>query len=131
MAPMIGSTMVVQLATRPVSVFCYRVWPDRDRFCIRPACVLPWRGTSAAASRETTTMAISSGNVTPLAQPAQDSAAGPVIRTIRLSDLFYSLGAGREDFQGVPKPRHHPWGDLSNPRLVLARTVLGYSVLPL
>src|SRR6202790_1584800 len=131
MAPMIGSTMVVQLATRPVSVSCYRVWPDRDRFRIRPACVLPWRGTSAAASRETTTMAIPSGNVTPLAQPAQDSAAGPVIRTIRLSDLHDALRLGWEDFKAVPS--HAIMLCVIYPvlGLMLARSVLGRSVLPL
>ena len=47
-------------------------------------------------------MAIPSGNVTPLAQPAQDSEAGPVIRTIRLSDLHDALRLGWEDFKAVP-----------------------------
>src|SRR6266478_3025269 len=129
MVPMIGSTMVVQLATRPVSVFCYRVWPDRDRFCIRPACVLHWRGTSAAASRETTAMATPyPGNVTPLAQPAQDSAAGPVIRTIRLSDLHDALRLGWEDFKAVPS--HAVILCVIYPilGLVLARVAMGYSV---
>src|SRR5216684_357469 len=131
MAPMIGSTMVVQLATWPASVSCYRVWPDRDRFCIRPACVLHWRGNSAAASRETTAMAIPSGNVTPLAQPAQDSAAGPVIRTIRLSDLHDALRLGWEDFKAVPSHAIILCVIYPILGLVLARTVLGYSVLPL
>src|SRR5229473_3176820 len=130
MAPMIGSTMVVQFATWPASVSCYRVWPDRDRFCIRPACVLHWRGTLAAASRETTTMAIP-GNVTPLAQPAQDSAAGPVIRTIRLSDLHDALRLGWEDFKAVPSHAIILCVIYPILGLVLARTVLGYFVLPL
>src|SRR6266849_9472350 len=130
MAPMIGSTMVVQFATWPASVSCYRVWPDRDRFCIRPACVLHWRGTLAAASRETTTMAIP-GNVTPLAQPAQDSAAGPEIRTIRLSDLHDALRLGWEDFKAVPSHAIILCVIYPILGLVLARTVLGYSVLPL
>src|ERR1700680_479552 len=128
---MIGSTMVVQFATWPAWVSCYRVWPDRDRCCIRPACVLDWRGTSAAASRETTTMAIPSGNVTPLAQPAQDSAAGPVIRTIRLSDLHDALRLGWEDFKAVPSHAIILCVIYPILGLVLARTVLGYSVLPL
>src|ERR1700737_2325958 len=131
MVPMIGSTMVVQFATWPASVSCYRVWSDRDRFCIRPACVLHWRGTSAAASRETTTMAIPSGNVTPLAQPAQDSAAGPVIRTIRLSDLHDALRLGWEDFKAGPSHAIILCVIYPVLGLVLARTVLGYSVLPL
>src|SRR6266851_5560558 len=130
MASMIGSTMVVQFATWPASVSCYRVWPDRDRFCIRPACVLHWRGTLAAASRETTTMAIP-GNVTPLAQPAQDSAAGPEIRTIRLSDLHDALRLGWEDFKAVPSHAIILCVIYPILGLVLARTVLGYFVLPL
>ena len=76
-------------------------------------------------------MAIPSGNVTPLAQPAQDSAAGPVIRTIRLSDLHDALRLGWEDFKAVPS--HAVILCVIYPilGLVLARTVLGYSVLPL
>src|SRR3982074_1110391 len=131
MVPMIGSTVVVRFAAWPAWVSCYRVWPDRDRFCTRPARVLHWRGTSAAAPRETTTMAIPSGNVTTLAQPAQDSAAGPVIRTIRLSDLHDALRLGWEDFKAVPS--HAIILCVISPalRLVRPRTVLGYSVLPL
>src|SRR6267142_3140702 len=34
MTPMIGSTMVVQFATWPASVFCYRVWPAVVALCI-------------------------------------------------------------------------------------------------
>src|SRR3982074_1771876 len=131
MVPMIGSTVVVRFAAWPAWVSCYRVWPDRDRFCTRPARVLHWRGTSAAAPRETTTMAIPSGNVTPLAQPAQDSAAGPVIRTTRLSDLHDALGLGWEDFKAGPSHAIILCVIYPILGLVLARTVLGYSVLPL
>src|SRR5712675_1482084 len=131
MVPMIGSTVVVQFAAWPAWVSCYRVWPDRDRFCTRPARVLHWRGTSAAAPRETTTMAIPSGDVTPLAQASQDSVAGPVIRKIRLSDLHEALRLGWEDFKAVPSHAIILCVIYPVLGLVLARTVLGYSVLPL
>ena len=71
------------------------------------------------------------GNVTPLAQPAQDSAAGPVIRTIRLSDLHDALRLGWEDFKAVPSHAIILCVIYPILGLVLARTVLGYSVLPL
>ena len=72
-----------------------------------------------------------SGNVTPLAQPAPDTAAIPVIRKIRLSDLHDALRLGWEDFKAVPS--HAAILCVIYPilGLVLARTVLGYSVLPL
>src|SRR4030081_3239624 len=85
-----------------------------------------------ATSSETTTMATPyPGDVTPLAQPAEDTAAAPVIRTIGLPDLREALRRGWEDFKGVPSHAIilcviYPVLDL-----VLARTVLGYSVLPL
>src|ERR1700674_401841 len=71
------------------------------------------------------------GNVTPLAQPAPDTAAAPIIRTISLSDLSDALRPGWEDFKAVP--RHAIILCVSYPvlGLVLARMVLGYSVLPL
>src|SRR6202171_5036254 len=87
---------------------------------------------SAAASRETTTMATPyPGNVTPLAQASQDSVAGPVIRTIQLSDLHEALRLGWEDFKAVPS--HAVILCVIYPVLgiVLFRMVLGYSVLPL
>jgi uncharacterized membrane protein len=71
------------------------------------------------------------GNVTPLAQPAQDSAAEPVIRTIRLSDLHDALRLGWEDFKAVPSHAIILCVIYPILGLVLARTVLGYSVLPL
>src|SRR6202795_2032917 len=69
------------------------------------------------------------GNVT--VQPAQDSAAAPVIRTIGLSDLHQALRLGWEDFKAVPS--HAIILCLIYPvlGLVLARTVMGYAVLPL
>src|SRR5277367_1909476 len=71
-----------------------------------------------------------SGNAPPLAQPAQD-ATGPVIRRIGLSDLHDALRRGWEDFKEVPS--HAILLCVIYPvlGLVLARTVLGYSVLPL
>jgi uncharacterized membrane protein len=71
------------------------------------------------------------GNVTSEAPTAQDAAAGPVIRTIGLSDLHEALRLGWEDFKEVPS--HAIIACLIYPvlGLVLARTVLGYSVLPL
>src|SRR4051812_1686098 len=69
------------------------------------------------------------GNHAPLAQRVQDSA--PIIRTIHLSDLQKALRLGWEDFKAVPS--HAIVLCLIYPvlGLVLARTVLGYSVLPL
>src|SRR5882672_12556011 len=71
------------------------------------------------------------GNVTPVAQALQDSVAGPVIRTIQLSDLHDALRLGWEDFKAVPS--HAIILCLIYPvlGLVLARTVHGYSVSPL
>jgi uncharacterized membrane protein len=71
------------------------------------------------------------GNVTPQVPTAQDNAAAPVVRTIGLSDLHEALRLGWEDFKAVPS--HAIILCLIYPvlGLVLARTVLGYSVLPL
>ena len=70
------------------------------------------------------------GNVT-RADAAPDSAAGPVIRSIGLSDLRRALQLGWEDFKAVPS--HAILLCLIYPvlGLVLARLVHGYSVLPL
>ncbi|MBR1120803.1 DUF2189 domain-containing protein [Bradyrhizobium lablabi] len=70
------------------------------------------------------------GNVTH-AEAAPGSAAGPVIRTIGLSDLHRALQLGWEDFKAVPS--HAIILCLIYPvlGLVLARLVHGYSVLPL
>jgi uncharacterized membrane protein len=71
------------------------------------------------------------GNVTPLTQSGQDGTPAPVIRTIGLSDLRRALRLGWEDFKAVPS--HAIILCLIYPvlGLVLARIVLGYSVLPL
>jgi uncharacterized membrane protein len=71
------------------------------------------------------------GNAAPLTQPAQEGVRAPVIRKIGLSDLRDSLERGWEDFKAVPS--HAIILCLIYPilGLVLARIVLGYSVLPL
>jgi uncharacterized membrane protein len=71
------------------------------------------------------------GNVAPLAQPGQDAAATPVIRKISLSDLHQALRLGWEDFKAVPSHAIILCVIYPILGLVLARTVLGYSVLPL
>src|ERR1700730_10011678 len=75
------------------------------------------------------------GNVTPMAKPAQDSAehnpAAPIVRTIDLSDLHQALRLGWEDFKAVPSHAIILCVIYPVLGLVLARTVLGYSVLPL
>jgi uncharacterized membrane protein len=69
------------------------------------------------------------GNVTSLTQSR--TTAAPVIRTIGLSELGRALRRGWEDFKAVPS--HAVILCVIYPvlGLVLARTVLGYSVLPL
>jgi uncharacterized membrane protein len=71
------------------------------------------------------------GNVTSLTQTGQDAAAAPVIRTIGLSDLHRALQLGWEDFKAVPSHAIILCVIYPVLGLVLARTVLGYSVLPL
>ncbi|MDE2330791.1 MAG: DUF2189 domain-containing protein [Bradyrhizobium sp.] len=75
-------------------------------------------------------MATPLSDVSLMAQPTQDAAA-PVIRTIDISDLREALRLGWEDFKEVPT--HAILLCLIYPilGLVLARIVLGYSVLPL
>ena len=68
------------------------------------------------------------GNV---AQAEQKGAAQPVIQTIRLSDLRQALRLGWEDFKAVPSHAIILCVIYPVLGLVLARTVLGYSVLPL
>jgi len=72
-----------------------------------------------------------SGNVPPLTQPAQDTASTPVIREITLSDLHQALRLGWEDFKAVPSHAIILCVIYPLLGLALARTVLGYSVLPL
>jgi uncharacterized membrane protein len=71
------------------------------------------------------------GNVSPQVGSAQDSVAGPTIRSISLSDLHQALQQGWEDFKAMPS--HAIFLCMIYPvlGLVLARAVLGYSVLPL
>ncbi len=71
------------------------------------------------------------GNAAPMVRAVQDTASAPIIRTIGLSDLHRALRLGWEDFKAVPS--HAIILCIIYPvlGLVLARTVLGYSVLPL
>src|SRR6202048_4976053 len=71
------------------------------------------------------------GDAAPLAQPAQDTAAAPVIRKIRLSDLYDALRLGWQDFNAVPSHAIILCVIYPVLGLVLARMVHGYSVLPL
>ena len=76
-------------------------------------------------------MATYHGNVTSVAQSGPETAAAPVIRTIGLSELHRALQRGWEDFKAVPS--HAIILCIIYPvlGLMLARVVLGYSVLPL
>jgi uncharacterized membrane protein len=71
------------------------------------------------------------GNVTSLTQTGQGAPAAPVIRTIGLSDLHRALQLGWEDFKAVPSHAIILCVIYPVLGLVLARTVLGYAVLPL
>jgi uncharacterized membrane protein len=71
------------------------------------------------------------GNVISVTQSGQDAAHAPVIRTIGLSDLHRALQLGWEDFKAVPSHAIILCVIYPVLGLVLARTVLGYSVLPL
>ena len=71
------------------------------------------------------------GNAPSLAEPAQDNAAGPIIRRIGLSDLHDALRRGWEDFKEVPSHAIILCVIYPALGLGLARAVLGYSVLPL
>src|SRR5438067_7812340 len=66
-----------------------------------------------------------------MVQSAQDNAAAPKIRTIGLSDLHQALRLGWEDFKAVPSHAIILCVIYPVLGLVLARTVHGYSVLPL
>ncbi|WKA31785.1 DUF2189 domain-containing protein [Bradyrhizobium roseum] len=76
-------------------------------------------------------MATYHGNVTSMAQSGPNPATAPVIRTIGLTELHRALQRGWEDFKAVPT--HAVVLCIIYPvlGLVLARAVLGYSVLPL
>src|SRR6266540_860971 len=71
------------------------------------------------------------GNVTSVTQSGQDAAAAPVIRTIALSDLHRARRLGWDDFQAVPSHAIILCVIYPVLGLVLARVVMGYSVLPL
>jgi uncharacterized membrane protein len=70
-------------------------------------------------------------NVTPLGGAAPDTATAPIIRTIGLSDLHTALRLGWEDFKAIPSHAIILCVIYPVLGLTLARTVLGYSVLPL
>jgi uncharacterized membrane protein len=76
-------------------------------------------------------MATYHGNVTSMAQGGPDTAAAPVIRTIGLSELHRALQRGWEDFKAVPSHAIILCVIYPVLGLMLARVVLGYSVLPL
>jgi uncharacterized membrane protein len=71
-----------------------------------------------------------SGNVTKLA-PHTGDIATPVIRSIHLSDLRDALALGWDDFKAVPSHAIILCVIYPVLGLVMARKVLGYSVLPL
>jgi uncharacterized membrane protein len=76
-------------------------------------------------------MATNHRHVSSMAPSGPDTAGAPVIRTIDLTDLNEALRRGWEDFKAVPS--HAIILCIIYPvlGLVLARTVLGYSILPL
>ena len=71
------------------------------------------------------------GNASPMDRTAQDNAAGPIIRTIGLTDLHDALRLGWEDFKAVPSHAIILCVIYPVLGLMLARSVLGRSVLPL
>jgi len=72
-----------------------------------------------------------SGNVSSLQLHETDKAPAPSVRRIHLSDLGDALRLGWEDFQAVPSHAVMLCAIYPVLGLVLARLVLGYSVLPL
>ena len=76
-------------------------------------------------------MATYHGNVTSMAPSGPDTADAPVIRTIGLSELHRALQRGWEDFKAVPSHAIILCVIYPVLGLMLARVVLGYSVLPL
>jgi len=71
------------------------------------------------------------GNAAPLGRTATDAGAGPIIRTIGISDLHQALRLGWEDFKAVPSHAIILCVIYPVLGLVLARIAFGYSVLPL
>src|ERR1700756_4014735 len=126
---MFGSMLSLEFATWPDPL---GVRPRSRSFHRRPLAPRYGREFPPATARELTTMATSyQGNVSTEVQTAQGSAAGPSIRTISLSDLLQALRQGWEDFKAVPS--HAIFLCMIYPvlGLILARAVLGASVLPL
>jgi uncharacterized membrane protein len=70
-------------------------------------------------------------DATPLVQTITGIATQPVVKTIGLADLQDALRLGWEDFKAVPSHAIMLCAIYPLLGLVLARTVLGYSVLPL
>ena len=71
------------------------------------------------------------GNVTSLTRSGRDAASAPVIRTISFVELSRALRRGWEDFKAVPTHAIILCVIYPVLGLVLARAVLGYSVIPL
>src|SRR4051812_41288716 len=105
---------------------CLRVWPDPRSLSSKRAAHV-WRRVRRNV-RETTMPTSIPGNAT---TPVADATAAPVIRTITLSDLQHALRRGWEDFIAVPSHAIILCVIYPVLGLVLARTVLGYSILPL
>ena len=129
---LIESTLTAQFATWPASVSCLRVWSDRDRFRNRP--VAPATGAKFGRCGKgdddhghAISWAMSLNSLNPRKTARQLPSSG----RIGLSDLHRALRLGWEDFKAVPS--HAIMLCVIYPvlGLVLARTVLGYSVLPL
>jgi uncharacterized membrane protein len=70
-------------------------------------------------------------NVTPLPAAKTAAATGPAVRSVSLSDLHDALRLGWEDFKAVPSHAIVLCAIYPVLGLMLARAVLGYSVLPL
>src|SRR6202035_1801014 len=105
-----------------------RLASDRDRS--NNGRLRPRPARKPAAAREITTMAtLYPGNV--MVQPAQDSSAAPIIRTIGLPDLREALRLGWEVLKAVPSHAIILCVIYPVLGLMLARSVLGRSVLPL
>src|SRR5437763_13930738 len=109
-----------------------RLWEYPQGYNSNGGRLHPRDANLAAAARELATMATSfRDNVPTMVQSAQDNTAALKIRTIGLSDLHQALRLGWEDFKAVPSHAIILWLIYPVLGLVLARTVHGYSVLPL
>src|SRR5438477_3905493 len=109
-----------------------RLWEYPQGYNSNGGRLHPRDANLAAAARELATMATSfRDNVPTMVQSAQDNTAALKIRTIGLSDLHQALRLGWEDFKAVPSHAIILCVIYPVLGLVLARTVHGYSVLPL